>query len=129
MRKPKALTKEELQLFKQRLLDLRARLRGDVSQMAEVALGKNRGAASGEISSMPIHMAELGTDNYEQEFTLSLIEASSGVLEQIELALERLEEGTYGICEDCGCQIPKQRLQAIPYATMCVKCASKYEQT
>ncbi len=49
-------------------------------------------------------------ENYEQQFAVSLIEAQSGVLEKIEIALERIEEGTYGICEECGCQIPRASL-------------------
>jgi DnaK suppressor protein len=49
-------------------------------------------------------------------------------LGRIEAALERIEDGTYGICEECGVKIPKKRLNAIPFAAMCVKCASQYEQ-
>ncbi len=122
------MKKNELKAFKEQLLALRARLRGDVSQMAETALKKNRDAAHGTLSSMPIHMADLGSDNFEQEFTLSLVETEGVTLAQIEAALERIEDGTYGTCEECGVKIPKSRLMAIPYATMCVKCASRLEQ-
>jgi DnaK suppressor protein len=108
--------------------DVRARVRGDVSQMADAALNQSRTQANGDLSSMPIHMADLGTDNFEQEFTLSLMESDSGILGKIEAALERIEEGTYGDCEECGAKIPKTRLNALPYASMCVKCASLYEQ-
>jgi len=121
------MKKTETKVFKEHLLALRARLRGDVSQLADAALKKNRSAANGDLSSMPIHMADLGSDNFEQEFTLSLIENEGVTLEQIEAALERVEDGTYGMCEECGARIPKSRLQAIPYATMCVRCASRTE--
>jgi len=114
--------------YRERLIALRARLRGDVSQLADAALKKSRTEANGDLSSMPIHMADLGSDNFEQEFTLSLMQSEGVTLEQIEVALERIEDGTYGLCEECGARIPKQRLNAIPYATMCVKCASDSEQ-
>ena len=102
---------------------MRARLRGDVDQMAETALKKDRTDRGGNLSSMPIHMADLGSDNFEQEFTLSLMANEEETLEQIELALERIEDGTYGTCDDCECKIPKARLNAIPFARSCVKCA------
>ena len=118
----------EMNVFRERLLALRARLRGDVNRMADAALKKNPAQANGNLSSMPIHMADLGSDNFEQEFTLSLMETEGVTLDQIEAALERVEDGTYGLCEECGTKIPKQRLEAIPYASMCVKCASQLEQ-
>ena len=68
------MKKAELKVYKERLLALRARLRGDVNQLAEAALRKSRSEANGDLSTMPIHMADIGTDNFEQEFTLSLME-------------------------------------------------------
>jgi DnaK suppressor protein len=122
------MKKADLKTYKERLLALRARLRGDVSQMADATLKQSRSEANGDLSSMPIHMADIGSDNFEQEFTLSLMESEEGTLGQIEASLERIEEGSYGQCEQCDVKIPKTRLNAIPYATLCVKCASKQEQ-
>jgi DnaK suppressor protein len=122
------MKKAEVQIYKEQLLQLRARLRGDVTQMADATLRKNRTESNGDLSSMPIHMADMGTDNFEQEFTLSLMQSEEGTLDQIESALERIEDGTYGECEECGTRIPKARLGAIPYATLCVKCASQQER-
>jgi DnaK suppressor protein len=121
------MNKAEMQVFKSQLLILRARLRGDVSQMANAALNKSRSEANGDLSSMPIHMADIGSDNFEQEFTLSLMENDGGTLDQIENALERIEEGTYGQCEECGVRILKSRLNAIPFVTLCVRCAEQQE--
>lgn len=73
-------------------------------------------------------MADIGSDNFEQEFTLSLMENDGGTLSAIEASLERIEEGTYGLCEECGVKIPKSRLNAIPYATLCVRCAQQQER-
>jgi len=121
------MNKAELVAYKELLLGLRARLRGDVSQMADATLKKSRSEANGDLSTMPIHMADIGSDNFEQEFTLSLMENEGVTLEQIESSLERIEEGIYGQCEECGVKIPKARLNAIPFATLCVRCAEQQE--
>jgi RNA polymerase-binding protein DksA len=123
-----SLKKADLKAYRDRLVTLRARLRGDVSQMADATLKKSRTEGNGDLSRMPIHMADIGTDNFEQEFTLSLMESEEVTLENIEAALERIEDGTYGLCEECGVKIPKKRLGAVPYASMCVRCASQLEQ-
>lgn len=117
------MKKDDMKVYRERLLVLRARLRGDVNNMANAALHKRRSEANGDLSSMPIHMADMGTDNFEQEFTIHLMQNDEDTLGRIEIALERLEEGTYGECEVCGTRIPKTRLNALPYATTCVKCA------
>lgn len=122
------MKKSESKVYKERLLALRARLRGDVNAMADAALHKTRLEASGDLSSMPIHMADIGSDNFEQEFTLSLMENEEETLEMIEAALERIEDGVYGACVECGGKIPKTRLNAIPHTPYCVKCASKLEK-
>jgi len=121
------MKKPEMKVYKERLLALRARLRGDVHAMADAALNKTRAEASGDLSIMPIHMADVGTDNYEQEFTLNLMQNDETTLDRIEAALERIEDGVYGSCVECGGRIPKTRLNAIPYTPCCVKCASKLE--
>ena len=122
------MKKSEMKPYKELLLGMRARLRGDVTAMANAALSKNRMEANGDLSSMPIHMADIGSDNYEQEFTLSMMETEETTLDAIESALERIEDRSYGACEDCTKPIPKTRLKAIPYTTLCVNCASEREQ-
>lgn len=121
------MKKAESKVYKERLVLMRARLRGDVNAMAEAALSKTRTEACGDLSSMPIHMADVGTDNYEQEFTLSLMQNEEETLEMIEGALERIEDGVYGSCVECEGRITKTRLNAIPYTPFCIKCASKLE--
>ena len=121
------MKKAEMKVYKERLLDLRARLRGDVSAMAEAALRKTRSESSGDLSSMPIHMADIGSDNYEQEFTLNLMQTDEDILEGIEAALERIEDAVYGACEECGGQIKKTRLNAIPYTPLCIDRATEIQ--
>jgi RNA polymerase-binding transcription factor DksA len=121
------MKKTELQQYKTLLLSLRARCNGDVSQLADEALRKSQDS-SGNLSSMPIHMADIGSENFEQEFTLSLLENEEEVLEQIGHALKRLEKGTFGKCEECQADIPKERLKVLPYTAHCVACARKLER-
>lgn len=121
------MKKAELQQYKTVLMGLRARLRGDVTQMTDEALKKSRQEASGDLSNMPIHMADIGTDNFDQEFTLSLIESEQVTLAEVDEALKRIAENTFGLCEECGEPVPKERLKAIPYTRYCVACARKLE--
>ena len=113
----------ELETYKKQLLALRARIRGDVSTMTDGAA-----KAACTHSSAPLHMADVGTDNFEREQTLSFIQSDNETLNFIEEALERIREGTYGICEDCGCSIPKTRLNVLPYAASCVQCVELAQQ-
>jgi DnaK suppressor protein len=118
------MTKTELAFHRERLLALRARLQGDTAQMEDNALNKDHS----KTTSMPNSMAELGSDNFDQEFTLSLMASENNALDQIETAIERIEDGDYGLCSKCGDKIPKSRLNAIPYAAQCVRCASQQEE-
>jgi len=107
--------------YRDALLLLRARLLGDMSQMADIAL-RERMAAH-----MPSDMADVGADAFEQQLTLDLLGNEKGVLEQIEAALKRIAAGSYGKREGCGRRIARARLDAIPYAALCMKCASRAE--
>ncbi|NBW87851.1 MAG: TraR/DksA family transcriptional regulator, partial [Planctomycetia bacterium] len=113
----------DIKVFKTTLESMRARLRGDVSTMADAALRKTRSEASGDLSSMPIHMADIGSDAYEQEFTLSLMANEEETLDLVEQALERIRGRRFGVCEECGGVIAKKRLEAIPFAALCIRCA------
>src|SRR5436305_13748863 len=119
----------EMETYRQRLVDMRDRLDGDVSHLSDEALRKNGGETGGNLSNTPIHMADLGTDNFEQEFTLSLIESEEGRMKEINAALDRIEHGAFGRCEECQKAIPKARLQALPFTRYCVDCARKLQQS
>ncbi len=123
-----ALKPAELESYREVLLKLRARLRGDLDQMTDEALRRDQPDSSGNLSNVPLHMADVGTENYDQEFTLSLIENEQVVLEQINDALVRVDSGSFGICDECGEPIAKPRLQAIPYAKYCIECAREMEK-
>ncbi len=121
------LKHDELEFFRLALATLRARLRGDLDQMTDEALRRNLVNGSGNLSNVPLHMADIGTENYDQEFTLGLIENEQGTLEQVNEALGRLEVGKFGLCVECGEAIARPRLQAIPYTRHCIACARVVE--
>ena len=121
------LKSEELETFRQVLQDLRARLRGDLDQMTDEALRRDQPDSSGNLSNVPLHMADVGTENYDQEFTLGLIENEQGTLEQVYEALIRIDAGTFGRCQECDEPISKPRLQALPYTRHCIQCARELE--
>jgi RNA polymerase-binding transcription factor DksA len=123
------MTKTELQAHRRQLLTLRDRLNGDVVHLADEALRKSDGDSAGNLSHMPIHMADLGTDNFEQENTLSLLANEEHMLAEIDAAIARIDNGTFGQCEECHGEIlPKARLKELPYTRYCVECARKLDQ-
>jgi RNA polymerase-binding protein DksA len=108
---PTTLSKSDLQYFRNLLLEKRRELLGDVGSMESEAF-----KSGSNLSNMPIHMADVGTDNFEQEFTLGLIESERQFLRDIQEALIRIDDGTYGICQGTGKPIPRVRLEAVPWA-------------
>ena len=124
----RSLSAADRETFKQALLQKRREIFQNVFEIEGEALKKSRLDASGDLSSMPIHMADLGTDNYEQEFALDLMDSERRILHEIDDALQRLDEGTYGVCEGTGEPIPKARLNAQPWARYCVEYARLVEE-
>ena len=121
------LKNEELETFRLTLLNLRARLRGDLNQMTDEALRRDQPDSSGNLSNVPLHMADVGTENYDQEFTLEMIENEQGTLGEVYEALSRIKAGTFGRCEECSEPIARPRLQALPYTRHCIQCARALE--
>jgi RNA polymerase-binding protein DksA len=119
-RKP-AFGKADLDHFRQLLLARRRRILGTVQGMEEEAL-----KASDQDFSVD-HMADHGSDNFEQDFTLALVESERRELFEIDRALLRIEHGTYGICEGTGDPIPRPRLEAIPWARYSVEYQRRLE--
>ena len=122
------LTKKDIEYFRQLLLEKRVEIVGNVSEMEDEALQKSRLDAAGDLSSMPIHMADIGTDNYQQELALELMDGERKLLREIDEALNRIEEGSYGICQGTGKPIAKARIEANPWAKYCVKYANELER-
>jgi DnaK suppressor protein len=127
-KKGRRLTKADLNYFKKLLLEKRMEILSDVARIEDESLKKSRLDATGDLSNVPIHMADIGTDNFEQEFALDLMDSERKLLDEIHRALERIEDGTYGICESTGKPISKVRLKAKPWARYCIKYARMIEQ-
>jgi RNA polymerase-binding transcription factor DksA len=113
--------------LREQLETLALRLDGNVSSLKDAALRSSGGDASGNLSNAPVHLADLASDNFEQEMAVGLLQNQEQVLRQIAAALERLDAGKFGTCERCGKRIPAQRLEAIPYASRCAACEGKAE--
>jgi len=122
---PIGLRPEEIRGLRKLLFARKAELMDSCSNLEDEARAK--GKEAGELSAVPYHPADLGTDSFETSLSLALLENESTVLREIDLALERMDEGTYGACEDCGNPIGKARLRALPQATLCRTCKSLEE--
>lgn len=123
-----SLRPEELAYFRKKLLAKRSELFNNVQTMESEALRKNRSEASGDLSQMPIHMADIGTDNYEQEFSIGLIQNERKLLKEIDDALHRIQDETYGVCLATHQPISKARLRAKPWASYCIEYKRSQEQ-
>ena len=117
-----------LESFRRILLAKRRILAGDVNGLEQAALHNSRQDASGDLSKVPLDMADIGSDNYEQEFTLGLIETEQATLQEIDEALGRIDSKSYGKCERCGQQIPVARLRVKPHAKYCIECRRQEEK-
>jgi DnaK suppressor protein len=118
------LTAAEIKEFKALLLKKLEEILDNVVFMEEETLRRPRT----DLSNLPFHMADVGTDSYEMENTLGLMDSERKLIVEIEDALSRIENNTYGICEGDNKPIPKERLRAIPWARYCVTCASLFEK-
>jgi DnaK suppressor protein len=111
---------------KDKLLQLRDAM---VDSMAGVAQDTLRSRAEGsEASAFGMHQADAGSDAYDRDFALSLLSQEQDAVYEIDQALKRIELGTYGVCEMSGKQIPRARLEAIPFARFTVECQSQLEK-
>ena len=124
----RAFSKSELQFFRaqlQKQLDL---IQGNLTALAGDNLKRSPIESSGDISAHSTHMADQGTDNFDRELALNLASSRQESLYDIEDALRRADEGTYGACEACGGAIELPRLKALPFAKKCMACQNAAER-
>ena len=119
------LTPKELEFYRDLILAKRREILGDMTSMELEALRSSGGGTN--LSNLPLHMADMGTDNYEQEFTLGLMEKDRKLMRDLNDALAKIQNGTYGICEGTGKPISKARLEAQPWARYSIEYARKLE--
>lgn len=124
----KKFSKKDLADFKKIVLKRKEEILDGIKHISEDTLHKSQKEAAGDISGYTYHMADVATDTYDREFSLGLASNERKLLYELDDALKKIEEGTFGICEDCKCFITKTRLKAVPYARLCVKCQEKREK-
>jgi YteA family regulatory protein len=107
--------------FRKTLLEERGRVEAALQNLHEETSG-TLSEDSGEESAYDNHLADTATETYDRELDYSLEESSERLLAEIDAALERIEQGTYGACTNCGKQIPEERLEALPWTTLCIDC-------
>lgn len=114
-------SKKDLEHFRKILLEMRTRIAGNLEHLEEGGLNKSQRDASGDLSGYSYHMADMATDNFDREFTIGLASTEQNLLNDIDTALRKLDEGTFGICEKTEKPITKKRLLAMPYAKLCLE--------
>jgi len=119
--------KEQLQVFREALLELRVKLASNVNHIQNEAL-RTGGNSTAELSDLPLeHLADRGSDNFVRDLMISIMQSSEAELCDIDAALEKIEAGTFGVCEGCNKKIKRKRLKALPFARLCVTCKQTEE--
>ena len=124
----KKFSKKDLVYFKKLILKRKEEIVEQINHISEDTLKKSQKDAAGDISGYTYHMADIATDTYDREFSLGLASNERKLIYEIDDAVKKIEDGTYGICEGCKNLITKTRLKAIPYARLCLKCQEKTEK-
>lgn len=126
--KVESLPKAELDKYKNLLQVIRKRMVQGLAHLEEESLNKSQRDATGDLSGYSLHMADVATDSFDTEFNIGLASTEQQSLNLIDDALRRIDEGNYGICENCKKPIPQKRLNAMPYARLCIKCQELEEK-
>lgn len=122
------MEKKDLKEFKELLIKKKALIAKGIEHIANDQLKTSQRDAAGDLSAYSLHMADMATDNYDREFALNLADNEQKVIHRVDTAIEKIDAGTFGICEACGKKIAKARLKVVPYAELCVPCQEKQEK-
>ncbi|HLJ12384.1 MAG TPA: TraR/DksA C4-type zinc finger protein [Planctomycetaceae bacterium] len=117
------MTPEQLKNYRDRLWKLVLRLQRDATTVSEQAFGPTGGQADGGLSNAPMHLGDMGTEAYLQELNATLLENQEYLVKEAMEAIRRIDDGTFGRCENCGRPIIKERLDAVPSTRHCAQCA------
>ncbi len=126
--KKKKMLKADLAAFKKLILKKKEDIIDHIREISEETVKKSQKDASGDISSYTYHMADVATDNYDREFSMGRVSEDREFLFELDDALKRIEDGSFGICEDCGALVSKTRLKVVPSARLCIKCQEKKDK-
>src|SRR3954470_3953446 len=120
-----AMTRKRIEQFRRILETMDGRVRGDLQSLEEQARTGLGGEAGGNLSNTPMHLADLGTEQYLQELNATLFENEEYIRREIHDAIGRFERGTFGLCERCGQAILEERLEVLPYTRYCTPCSAE----
>ena len=116
---------EDLAYFKSLLTEKRVQANADLEELERVSRSDDAQESSEDRSAYSLHMADRGTDAMEREKNLLLAQREGNYIDYLDEALQRIEDGTFGLCRVCGGEIGRARLEAVPTATQCIACKSK----
>ncbi len=121
-------SRKEFNIYREKLINLKDDTLKQMREISQDTLMKTQKDMSGDISGYGIHIADVASDNYDRDFNLSLVSNERKIVMEIDEALKRIDDGSYGICQMSGKPISKTRLNAIPYAKYSKKCQEKLEK-
>jgi RNA polymerase-binding protein DksA len=122
------VTEKDFDEFRERLLEERQKILKEMGHLESTVLRSNQRDSAGDLSSYSFHMADQGTDAMEREKAFHFASAEGRLLLEVHEALRRIHSGEYGVCESCGGPIGRARLEAVPYARLCISCKAKEER-
>ena len=122
-----SLSKDQVKQLRQLLITERAKLAEEIKSIAREAATSPRDA-SGDLSAYTVHMADMAADTFDRELSMNIASSEQEILYQIDDALKRLDDGSYGVCQQCNQPIAMSRLKAVPYASLCIACQRSKEQ-
>ena len=122
------MDKKDVKIFKEKLLKKKLEVSKGIDHISKDTLKTSQRDAAGDLSGYSLHMADMATDNYDREFSLSLATSEQELLNRIDAALEKIKSRTFGLCDLCAKKISKVRLSVVPYAELCVPCQEKLEK-
>jgi len=121
-------SRKEFNIYREKLINLKDDTLKQMREISQDTLMKTQKDMSGDISGYGIHIADVASDNYDRDFNLSPVSNERKIVMEIDEALKRIDDGSYGICQMSGKPISKTRLNAIPYAKYSKKCQEKLEK-
>ncbi|MBA2123364.1 hypothetical protein B9J78_00215 [bacterium Unc6] len=127
-RRNKTMTKKQMEKYKKILLKIKEQHTAKMNDFENTTRQETPRESSGEVSGYPTHMADMASDTYDRDFALNRVSMDQDILYAINEALNSIENGTYGTCESCSSKISQERLLAVPFTSLCIKCQGKKEK-
>lgn len=121
------MTSDQIKKIQKILSEKKQLLKQGIQSMSKDALTQSQRDSTGESSGYTYHMADVATDNYDRDFAMEMVTSEQRLVWEIEEALQRIRDKSYGICEKCSKKIAYKRLEAVPYARCCLSCQSQEE--